>query len=657
MKKRIMGLMLVLSMVVTLFTGCTNEEVGYYNLAKEASTIDIMECNATLEINTDELLAYIEEQVGKDNVEQIAVLQKVRTLLKEKQIQFYIKYDENNFECYIQAFIMDKTTKEKEPITTVIYKNEKLYYNVEELIGFLEKYNIVNLDEIFNDNAKNIKYVCIDLNEEEVPSITDMYLETNIQDSAQKYKIYYKLIDEMIKEAMADFTTGKVTKLGNDKYQVAFTGEDVVNTGISFLKHVITNVDKYNEALNTFFDNITAKDLENLFGSYTTYKDIKERQEDTLNYIKEHKQETLNQLDDMKAQLKLGDYKQMINSFKITETLEKVSSTSYAGNVELSFDVPTTFIDRSNESKMIADKANLREITNAVQRYLWNNGTPEIGADERLNITQFLVDEGYLTWLPISPYGNGNYKVELVGTEAKTVITPDNTALYKIEIEDDKSYNISLKLSSNINSLSSANIVEPTEGVVDVKDMGKYAIHQLKVNIDDGSYENYLAKMYDNDYEAKKYAHNANVRALTNAIQRYEWENNDKIDSIQTLIDEGYLKELPVNPFGTEEYKIVKDELGNSKVTPEAISYDDTLDIKVIDDYSYLPARKVVEILGDEINWDVIQKKAYVVVNGQNIYLDGVIINDHTYIKVRELEKLGYKVNWNEATREVEIQK
>jgi hypothetical protein len=41
--------------------------------------------------------------------------------------------------------------------------------------------------------------------------------------------------------------------------------------------------------------------------------------------------------------------------------------------------------------------------------------------------------------------------------------------------------------------------------------------------------------------------------------------------------------------------------------------------------------------------------------NGVEIDLTGVIIDGRTYIKTRDFAKLGYQVNWDDATRTVKI--
>ena len=60
----------------------------------------------------------------------------------------------------------------------------------------------------------------------------------------------------------------------------------------------------------------------------------------------------------------------------------------------------------------------------------------------------------------------------------------------------------------------------------------------------------------------------------------------------------------------------------------------------------YLPMRQILVPLGEEVEWDKDAKKAYVARGEEKIYMEGLLRENTTYVKVRDLEKLGYKVNY-----------
>ena len=69
----------------------------------------------------------------------------------------------------------------------------------------------------------------------------------------------------------------------------------------------------------------------------------------------------------------------------------------------------------------------------------------------------------------------------------------------------------------------------------------------------------------------------------------------------------------------------------------------------LIDDRMYLPLRAICESMGCDVRWDDAEKKAYVTKNGTEVYMEGVLRNDRTYIKIRDFEKLGFMVDYTEG--------
>lgn len=67
-----------------------------------------------------------------------------------------------------------------------------------------------------------------------------------------------------------------------------------------------------------------------------------------------------------------------------------------------------------------------------------------------------------------------------------------------------------------------------------------------------------------------------------------------------------------------------------------------------IDDYIYVPMRKLVEGMGYSVEWDEQNKKAYVMNGNDRFDMTTVMIGDITFIKVRDLEKMGLRVDYQE---------
>ncbi|QHI71393.1 stalk domain-containing protein [Aminipila terrae] len=61
----------------------------------------------------------------------------------------------------------------------------------------------------------------------------------------------------------------------------------------------------------------------------------------------------------------------------------------------------------------------------------------------------------------------------------------------------------------------------------------------------------------------------------------------------------------------------------------------------------YVPLRQICEYFGEEVGWDNQNKIAYVVRDGKKIKINGIYDTETVFVKARDFEKLGYKVNYN----------
>lgn len=69
----------------------------------------------------------------------------------------------------------------------------------------------------------------------------------------------------------------------------------------------------------------------------------------------------------------------------------------------------------------------------------------------------------------------------------------------------------------------------------------------------------------------------------------------------------------------------------------------------LLDGSIYLPLRKITEYAGYDVSWDAENRKAYVIVDAMPVDMTGVLIDGKTYVKIRDFEKLGAAVAYNES--------
>ena len=123
-------------------------------------------------------------------------------------------------------------------------------------------------------------------------------------------------------------------------------------------------------------------------------------------------------------------------------------------------------------------------------------------------------------------------------------------------------------------------------------------------------------------------------------------ENTLDINLAQEKVDAKYTKNYPVVSV---QIIWTEPEYGASiyTVNSEHVDSFDYSDIYLKDDRIYLPLRQIAEHFGETVEWDAENSKAYVVRDNEKIDMTGIIIEDRTMIKVRDFEKLGYKIDYN----------
>lgn len=66
---------------------------------------------------------------------------------------------------------------------------------------------------------------------------------------------------------------------------------------------------------------------------------------------------------------------------------------------------------------------------------------------------------------------------------------------------------------------------------------------------------------------------------------------------------------------------------------------------------TYLPLRFIGEKFDEDVQWDNEARIAYINKNGKRIDMEGILRDGRAYVKVRDFEKLGYTVDWDNIER------
>ncbi|HCS11770.1 MAG TPA: hypothetical protein DIV40_09980 [Clostridiales bacterium] len=114
-------------------------------------------------------------------------------------------------------------------------------------------------------------------------------------------------------------------------------------------------------------------------------------------------------------------------------------------------------------------------------------------------------------------------------------------------------------------------------------------------------------------------------------------------------MEKAYTKaENKVNPVQKVEIQWYADSISTEVIKYRLNgNYDfDFQPYTIIEGRIYLPLRYISESFGEEVDWDNVNKKAYVVRSEEKVDMTGVLVDSRTMIKIRDFEKLGYKIDY-----------
>ena len=172
----------------------------------------------------------------------------------------------------------------------------------------------------------------------------------------------------------------------------------------------------------------------------------------------------------------------------------------------------------------------------------------------------------------------------------------------------------------------------------------------------------------DSIIKMELYKLNDSYKQVVNSEIVYENVSMGKLISTTTMTPKD-VKKIPVtgNTITIEEMEKSYTKAEN-KVNPvqkiELRWYEDSYDIEVtkyrlegntnwdyqpftiIEGRIYLPLRYIGEAFGEEVDWDNVNKKAYVIRGEEKIDMTGVLVDSKTMVKIRDFDKLGYKIDY-----------
>ncbi len=120
------------------------------------------------------------------------------------------------------------------------------------------------------------------------------------------------------------------------------------------------------------------------------------------------------------------------------------------------------------------------------------------------------------------------------------------------------------------------------------------------------------------------------------------------MEELETLFNKTENRINPIQKMDLEWYP----EDTEAMVTSTRLEGNTDFDFQsylIMEGRIYLPLRYICESFGEEVAWDDATKTAYIIRGEEKINMTGIIVDSKTMIKVRDFEKLGYKVGYQQV--------
>ncbi|WP_313165146.1 stalk domain-containing protein [Sedimentibacter sp.] len=118
----------------------------------------------------------------------------------------------------------------------------------------------------------------------------------------------------------------------------------------------------------------------------------------------------------------------------------------------------------------------------------------------------------------------------------------------------------------------------------------------------------------------------------------------EKLEELYSILENKY------NPVKTVElsWNSNDTQVFVGKIRLDGAAEYEYVQFAIIENRAYLPLRYIGEAFGEEVQWDDANKKAYVVRGSEKIDMTGILIDSTTMVKVRDFEKLGYVIGYEQ---------
>lgn len=295
--KRIMSLLIATLLTMTLVVGCTNEELSFYEIQKDMSTLARVkpvhsEGEFTISIDeiSDQLMGTSTDETTKE------MISDVQEFFAENSFVYTMDSDTAKNKLKMDLSLSSNITDEKESLFEVIRDTDTTYVKMD---GYLDMIiDIVSSldDEVVQDeDIQEVKdeldkffgdaeYISIS-DEELVDYYAGLIGETMGQQQADMIKeefealldpqaqmdaieAQYDFMDVLMKKVYNGYSSDLVEKEADGKYSMTLDADNFADTVVGFMNYSLDNSDLLLDTIESYLMNLSDEQYSMLAGAY-----------------------------------------------------------------------------------------------------------------------------------------------------------------------------------------------------------------------------------------------------------------------------------------------------------------------------------------------------------------------------------------------------
>lgn len=256
--KKSFSIVVAVIMLVSLLTGCSSAEWGFYNLSQEVNALKKYQVTGEMSLSLDN----ISPELVRVPSEQFSLVQ---SIVNKYNLVIDCKVDSVASKLNFTYYIKDKNTAEQKEIIKLQSDGNKVYIKVDELFNFIKSFGNEEVNRSIDQIYANVQYFSID-RQEMKEILTEAYNNEALAEKMceiyfdfgslrEQNKAWQDLYKGLMENVYDEYEMG-IVKEDNNKYTVSLTLQDSVNVFASFAQYSIDHIEEIGTYLKESIANL-----------------------------------------------------------------------------------------------------------------------------------------------------------------------------------------------------------------------------------------------------------------------------------------------------------------------------------------------------------------------------------------------------------------